>query len=83
MESEAAQAKATHDNGAWWAGGTRVAVYDLAKELAVHRSTMARWLSPVGSRGYRLRSFCIGRRVYTTRQEFAAWIAAINDVGEV
>jgi hypothetical protein len=56
---------------------TRISLKDLAREQGVALSTCWRWTLR-GVKGQQMKSFNVGQRRYTTREEFARWIAAIN-----
>lgn len=56
---------------------TRVSLTALARELDVSLSTCWRWTLR-GIKGYRLESFSLGGRKFTTRQAFERFIACTN-----
>jgi hypothetical protein len=64
-------------------GEDRIALNELARELAVDYSTVRRWMLS-GYQGVRLASLRIGRKRYTTRQAVAPFfLAAINHEPEI
>jgi transposase len=55
----------------------RISLTDLAERENVHISTVARWCAR-GIKGYRLESFSVGWKKFTTLPAYERWLTKIN-----
>jgi hypothetical protein len=54
-------------------------IVKLAQSLGVHVSSIYRWGSPKGVRGHRLKLLRIGGRTYVDDNDWASFLAALNN----